>query len=157
MPYYQVSVRQVSALPKTSFRCRITTDTIAVGCTLADIRLRWGLTPIRLCPCRANSKRQLTRNELVALNFPILGISLANGTSGKHSRYFHTIKTSKDLIRFLVCMLSFAIRFLSLIKSVFLWFPPQNIIPFQMNRKVTRGPICYNSQHWSCVTSPCSW
>ena len=120
-------------------------------------RLYACLTPIRLCPCRANSKRQLTRNELVALNFPILGISLANGTSGKHSRYFHTIKTSKDLIRFLVCMLSFAIRFLSLIKSVFLWFPPQNIIPFQMNRKVTRGPICYNSQHWSCVTSPCSW
>ena len=113
--------------------------------------------PLDNAHAERTSKRQLTRNELVALNFPILGISLANGTSGKHSRYFHTIKTSKDLIRFLVCMLSFAIRFLSLIKSVFLWFPPQNIIPFQMNRKVTRGPICYNSQHWSCVTSPCSW
>ena len=77
--------------------------------------------------------------------------SLGSGASGQ---LFLQFEEEKGIF---VCMLSFAIRFLSLIKSVFLWFPPQNIIPFQMNRKVTRGPICYNSQHWSCVTSPCSW
>ncbi|MBO4907271.1 MAG: hypothetical protein J5486_09645, partial [Bacteroidaceae bacterium] len=48
--------RQASALSPTSFRFHLTMDTLVFDCTLAAIRPRWGLAPVRLCPCRANKR-----------------------------------------------------------------------------------------------------
>lgn len=62
----QVSVCQVSDLPKASFRFHLAIDTLAVGWTLAAIRQRWGLTPIRLCPCRANKETKVGQKTFVS-------------------------------------------------------------------------------------------
>ena len=48
---------RASDLPLTSFRFHLTMDTLVFGCALAAIRPRWGLAPVRLCPCRANKKK----------------------------------------------------------------------------------------------------
>ncbi|MBO4905631.1 MAG: hypothetical protein J5486_01175, partial [Bacteroidaceae bacterium] len=51
--------RQASALSPTSFRFHLTMDTLVFDCALAAIRPRWGLAPVRLCPCRANQRKPL--------------------------------------------------------------------------------------------------
>ncbi|KAB7649351.1 hypothetical protein GBM95_12190, partial [Sutterella seckii] len=43
----EVSVRQVSGLPRASFRFRLTTDTLASGCELGTTSCSSGLSPYR--------------------------------------------------------------------------------------------------------------
>lgn len=50
----EVSVRQVSGLPRASFRFRLTTDTLASGCELGTTSCSSGLSPYRNRPCRAH-------------------------------------------------------------------------------------------------------
>ncbi|MDE6264283.1 MAG: hypothetical protein K2M11_03970, partial [Paramuribaculum sp.] len=68
---YQVSVRGARLLPRASFRFGVTPDTLAVGYALPAIGVRSGLTPVRLCPCRANngSDARTGRHFLFVLTF----------------------------------------------------------------------------------------
>ncbi|WP_179399310.1 hypothetical protein [Macellibacteroides fermentans] len=57
-PWYQVSVRQARSLPKTSFRLHLAMNTLVVGWTLPAVRVRWGLTPVRIRSCWANNRKE---------------------------------------------------------------------------------------------------
>ncbi len=52
---YQVLVHRANRLPPTSFRFRLTADTLVFGCNLPTIRAVWGLAPIRARSCWANT------------------------------------------------------------------------------------------------------
>lgn len=52
--FYQVLVHRANRLPPTSFRFRLTADTLAFGCNLPTIRAVWGLAPVRVRSCWAN-------------------------------------------------------------------------------------------------------
>src|SRR5574344_2102728 len=51
---YQVLVHRANLLPPTSFRFRLTADTLVFGCNLPTIRAVWGLAPVRARSCWAN-------------------------------------------------------------------------------------------------------
>ena len=51
---YQVLVHRANLLPPTSFRFRLTADTLVFGCNLPTIRAVWGLAPVRVRSCWAN-------------------------------------------------------------------------------------------------------
>ena len=53
---YQVLVHRANLLPPTSFRFRLTADTLVFGCNLPTIRAVWGLAPVRARSCWANTK-----------------------------------------------------------------------------------------------------
>lgn len=53
---YEVSVRQTRDLPAPSFRFCLTTDTLGVRLYPSHYRAGSGLSPFRLCPCRAHKK-----------------------------------------------------------------------------------------------------
>ena len=53
---YQVLVHRANLLPPTSFRFRLTADTLVFGCNLPTIRAVWGLAPVRVRSCWANKK-----------------------------------------------------------------------------------------------------
>ena len=55
---YQVLVHRANLLPPTSFRFRLTADTLVFGCNLPTIRAVWGLAPVRARSCWANTKRR---------------------------------------------------------------------------------------------------
>lgn len=77
MPY-AVSVRQVSGLPRASFRFRLATDTLASGCELGTTSCSSGLSPYRNRPCRAHSEGEKSKgfspflflNAFAAAEFP---------------------------------------------------------------------------------------
>ena len=52
---YQVLVHRANRLPPTSFRFRLTADTLVFGCNLPTIRAVWGLAPVRARSCWANT------------------------------------------------------------------------------------------------------
>ena len=54
---YQVLVHRANLLPPTSFRFRLTADTLVFGCNLPTIRAVWGLAPVRVRSCWANTKK----------------------------------------------------------------------------------------------------
>ena len=54
---YQVLVHRANLLPPTSFRFRLTADTLVFGCNLPTIRAVWGLAPVRARSCWANAKQ----------------------------------------------------------------------------------------------------
>ena len=54
---YQVLVHRANLLPPTSFRFRLTADTLVFGCNLPTIRAVWGLAPVRARSCWANTKK----------------------------------------------------------------------------------------------------
>jgi hypothetical protein len=56
MPYV-ISVRQTGSLPPASFRFRLAADTLALGYVLGTIYLHSGLSPVRLRPCWAHTKK----------------------------------------------------------------------------------------------------
>ena len=53
--FYQVLVHRANRLPPASFRFRLTADTLALGCNLPTIRAVWGLAPVRVRSCWANT------------------------------------------------------------------------------------------------------
>ena len=53
---YQVLVHRANLLPPTSFRFRLTADTLVFGCNLPTIWAVWGLSPVRVRSCWANRK-----------------------------------------------------------------------------------------------------
>ena len=53
-----ISVRQVKGLLTASFRFHLTMDTLAVQLCASRHRVRSGLSPVRLRPCRAHHKMQ---------------------------------------------------------------------------------------------------
>ena len=55
---YQVLVHRANLLPPTSFRFRLTADTLVFGCNLPTIWAVWGLSPVRVRSCWANQKRR---------------------------------------------------------------------------------------------------
>ena len=57
---YQVLVHRANLLPPTSFRFRLTADTLVFGCNLPTIRAVWGLAPVRARSCWANTKKETT-------------------------------------------------------------------------------------------------
>ena len=57
---YQVLVHRANRLPPTSFRFRLTADTLVFGCNLPTIRAVWGLAPVRARSCWANTKKETT-------------------------------------------------------------------------------------------------
>ena len=54
---YQVLVHRANLLPPTSFRFRLTADTLVFGCNLPTIRAVWGLAPVRARSCWANTRK----------------------------------------------------------------------------------------------------
>ena len=57
--FYQVLIHRANRLPPASFRFRLTVDTLAFGCNLPTIRAVWGLAPVRVRSCWANTKNGL--------------------------------------------------------------------------------------------------
>ena len=55
---YQVLVHRANLLPPTSFRFRLTADTLVFGCNLPTIWAVWGLSPVRVRSCWANTKKR---------------------------------------------------------------------------------------------------
>ena len=55
---YQVLVHRANLLPPTSFRFRLTADTLVFGCNLPTIWAVWGLAPVRVRSCWANKEKQ---------------------------------------------------------------------------------------------------
>ena len=69
---YQVLVHRANRLPPTSFRFRLTADTLVFGCNLPTIRAVWGLAPVRVRSCWANKKEgQLIYISCPSFNFRI--------------------------------------------------------------------------------------
>ena len=66
---YQVLVHRANRLPPASFRFHLTMDTLAFGCNLPTIRAVWGLAPVRVRSCWANTKnvRQRTDRRLKSI------------------------------------------------------------------------------------------
>ena len=60
---YQVLVHRANLLPPTSFRFRLTADTLVFGCNLPTIRAVWGLAPVRARSCWANTKKRRTHKN----------------------------------------------------------------------------------------------
>ena len=56
--FYQVLVHRANRLPPASFRFRLTADTLAFGCNLPTIRAVWGLAPVRVRSCWANTQKK---------------------------------------------------------------------------------------------------
>ena len=59
--FYQVLVHRANLLPPTSFRFRLTADTLVFGCNLPTIRAVWGLAPVRVRSCWANKIARLVQ------------------------------------------------------------------------------------------------
>ena len=60
---YVISVRQTRGLPTASFRFLLTVDTLAFSYVLTAIWSHSGLSPVRVCPCWANKKKQILLKE----------------------------------------------------------------------------------------------
>ena len=68
---YQVLVHRANLLPPTSFRFRLTADTLVFGCNLPTIRAVWGLAPVRARSCWANTiKKEGGRPLFYSLQYP---------------------------------------------------------------------------------------
>ena len=78
---YQVLVHRANLLPPTSFRFRLTADTLVFGCNLPTIRAVWGLAPVRARSCWANTKKERFRAPFAAIRKCYFLIAAIPGSS----------------------------------------------------------------------------
>src|SRR5665213_3695526 len=80
----QVSVRRIENLPSASFRFLLTKDTLAFMLTLPTIKVRSGLSPYSLRPCRAHNKK-CQANKPGIFKFPISRRLFVNNALGQNN------------------------------------------------------------------------
>ena len=69
--FYQVLVHRANRLPPASFRFHLTMDTLAFGCNLPTIKAVWGLAPVRVRSCWANSNAPAIHQDYRGFVIPI--------------------------------------------------------------------------------------
>ena len=85
---YQVLVHRANLLPPTSFRFRLTADTLVFGCNLPTIRAVWGLAPVRARSCWANIQTEevsVNDTSSVLPNKSISLVKLPPAATGRHA------------------------------------------------------------------------